>query len=202
MKSIQVWHDFTCPWCAIGLHNLHAALREVGHANGSVQFEPYLLSADTPPEGRDLRAHLGAKYGAAQVEGMISRAVHAGKAYGVELRFDLIHTSPATIPAHALVAAAPQAARWALVESLHAAYFRRGEDIGSRTVLAACAAEAAVDGALVAGVFDDPSQLAAVRARAATTYQLGIQGVPHFKIGGRPLHGAQPPEAFVAALTA
>lgn len=202
LKSIQVWHDFTCPWCAIGLHNLHAALREVGHANGAVSFEPYLLSPDTPPEGRDLRAHLGAKYGSAQVEGMINRAVQAGKAYGVELRFDLIRISPATIAAHALVAAAPQSARWALVESLHAAYFRRGEDIGGRAVLAACATEAGVDTALVTAVFDDPAHGAAVRAKAGTTYQLGIQGVPHFKIGGRPLHGAQPPEAFVAALSA
>lgn len=201
MKSIQVWHDFTCPWCAIGLHNLHAALTELGHSNGAVSFEPYLLSADTPAEGRDLRAHLGAKYGSVQVEGMINRAVEAGKAYGVELRFDIIRISPQTIPAHALVAAAPAELRWGLVEQLHAAYFRRGENIGDRAVLAAIATAAGVDAALADAAFD-PAQGAAVRQRAATTSVLGIQGVPHFKIGGRPVHGAQPPAAFVAALSA
>ena len=47
-----------------------------------------------------------------------------------------------------------------------------------------------------------PAAAATIRAQAAGTRQLGIQGVPHFKIGGRALHGAQDPEALVAALTA
>jgi predicted DsbA family dithiol-disulfide isomerase len=201
LKTIQVWHDFTCPWCAIGLHNLHVALTQLGHTNGAVSFEPYLLSADTPAEGRDLRAHLGAKYGSVQVEGMINRAVEAGKGYGVPLHFDIIRISPQTIPAHALVAAAPAELRWGLVERLHSAYFQRGENIGDRTVLASIATASGLDAALAEVAFD-PAQGAAVRQRAATTSMLGIQGVPHFKIGGRALHGAQDPQAFVAALTA
>jgi len=68
-------------------------------------------------------------------------------------------------------------------------------------VLASIATASGIDAALAAAAFD-PAQGAAVRQRAATTSMLGIQGVPHFKIDGRPLHGAQPPEAFVAALSA
>lgn len=201
MKTIQVWHDFTCPWCAIGLHNLHVALTQLGHPKGAVAFEPYLLSPDTPPEGQNLRKHLGEKYGVAQVEAMINRAVEAGKGYGVELRFDLINLTPQTIPAHALIAAAPAELRWGIVEAIHAAYFQRGEDIGSQTVLAACAATAGIETDLVAAAFA-PAAAAAIRQQAAGTRQLGIQGVPHFKIDGRALHGAQDPEALVAALTA
>ena len=201
MKTIQVWHDFTCPWCAIGLHNLHVALTQLGHPKGAVAFEPYLLSPDTPPEGQDLRKHLGEKYGVAQVDSMFDRVKSVGAGYGVELRYDLIRIAPQTIPAHALVASVATELRWGLVEAIHAAYFQRGENIGTEAVLTACAAVAGIDAALVAAAFA-PAAAATIRAQAAGTRQLGIQGVPHFKIGGRALHGAQDPEALVAALTA
>jgi predicted DsbA family dithiol-disulfide isomerase len=68
-------------------------------------------------------------------------------------------------------------------------------------VLASIATASGIDAGLVEAAFS-PAAAATIRAQAAGTRQLGIQGVPHFKIGGRALHGAQDPQAFVAALTA
>ncbi len=46
-----------------------------------------------------------------------------------------------------------------------------------------------------------PALTTAVRADRAFGQQLGVPGTPAFLIGGRPFFGAQPLQAFVAAIT-
>ncbi|MGA2304621.1 MAG: DsbA family protein [Acidimicrobiales bacterium] len=31
--QIDLWSDFACPWCALGLYRLEAALRQFAHAD-------------------------------------------------------------------------------------------------------------------------------------------------------------------------
>src|SRR4051794_22640014 len=50
-----------CPWCFIGLRRLETALADVPEPN--LRFHPFQLDPSTPAEGRDLRSHLGAKFG-------------------------------------------------------------------------------------------------------------------------------------------
>ena len=48
----------------------------------------------------------------------------------------------------------------------------------------------------------DATLLQSVRQQASNASAQGIQGVPHFQFGTRAVHGAQPPEALLQALTA
>ena len=199
--TIEVWHDAVCPWCRIGLHNLQRAIAAAGRPV-DLQIHPFLLDPTTPDEGRDLRGWLGARYGAARVEAMFANVTSAGARYGVTFHFDKIRQSPSTVRAHATIAAVPAAVRDAYVHAMHVAYFERGEDIGSPEVLGALAESAGWSRAEAIAAANDAARLAAVRQAADAASRSGIRGVPHFVIGGQPLHGAQSPEAMQAAIAA
>ena len=64
--KIDFVSDVACPWCAIGLAALEAALRRIGpQVPVELCFQPFELNPDMPPEGEDLAEHLRRKYGAA-----------------------------------------------------------------------------------------------------------------------------------------
>ena len=196
---VDVWHDTVCPWCRIGLHNVEAAAVAANVAI-ELRLHPYQLDPDTPPEGRDLRAWLTARYGGAQIDAMFARVTQVGAAAGVHFDFAKVRRGPNTLLSHATIGAAPTAVRDRYVNALHAAYFERGEDIGDVAVLAGIADAAGWSGDVVRALATDATALERVRADAAGAGALGIRGVPHVQIGGETLHGAQPVAAFAAAL--
>lgn len=204
--EVEVWHDLICPWCRIGLHNLRAALADGKGPRVVVRMHPYLLNPDTPPEGRDLRAELDAKYGrgAGVADTMFARVSDAGARYGVRFAWDKVRVSPQTAPAHALLgaldAAKESAQLWRVVEALHVAYFEEGQNFGDLDVLAGIAARAGVDEQRARTLASDAERVRAVREQAARAPSLGIRGVPHFVIGDEVLRGAQPPSALRDAL--
>ena len=196
---VEVWHDVVCPWCRIGLANLQRAIVASGRPV-ELRLRPYLLDPDAPAEGRDLRQWLGQKYGADRIEAMFVRVTAVGAAAGVKFQFDAVRRGPATLPAHATLLAVPAAQREAYLEAMHAAYFERGADIGDAKVLGELAASVGWSAAAAVAAASDARLQAEARASAASAGRSGIQGVPHVVIAGRPLHGAQPTEAFAEAL--
>ena len=45
--------DVTCPWCAVGLGALEAALKRVApEVTAELHFQPFELNPQMPPEGR------------------------------------------------------------------------------------------------------------------------------------------------------
>lgn len=197
---VEVVHDTVCPWCRIGCHNLHAAIDALGPRSVEVVYRPYLLEPDLPPQGADLRERLGKKYGAERVSSMFTGVTQAGAKYGVRFDFDRVRVSPQTAPSHALIAWAPAGQRRALVTAIHLAYFERGENIGDPDVLAAIARSVGLEHGAALSTARDPALLASVRQQAASAQTTGVRGVPHFVIGSRSLHGAQPPEALREAM--
>lgn len=200
--EIEVWHDFICPWCRIGLHNLGVVLADWKGPRVEVRLHPYLLNPDTPPEGRDLRAELDGKYGRGTgvADRMFTRVSQAGARHGVRFRWEKVRVSPRTAPAHALVSGLEPGAQWRLLEALHVAYFEEGENFGDLDVLARIAAKAGVDEKRARSLASDPERLRIVREQAARAPSLGIRGVPHFRIGDEVIRGAQPPSALREAI--
>jgi predicted DsbA family dithiol-disulfide isomerase len=81
--------------------------------------------------------------------------------------------------------------------ALFARYFDRGEDLGDHAVLAGAAAEAGMDGAVVARLLAGDADREAVKAEADAAQAMGVTGVPTFLIGGRyVVTGAQPAELW------
>jgi len=94
-------------------------------------------------------------------------------------------------------AAAEQDAFWAYHEVMFAADLRRGDGRMSREFLLEVAAELDLDVEAFDAALDDPALTEQAQAEAVQAQSLGITGTPAFIVGGYPLVGAQPLEAFV-----
>lgn len=196
---IDIFSDVVCPWCFVGKRHLEQAL--AGAADAEIRWHAYQLNPDLPAEGVDRRQYLAAKFGA-QAERIHDRVQAAGRAAGIEFRFDRIQRSPNTFDAHRLLwLAGTQGRQDALKEALFGAYFLEGLDIGDRGVLAAVGARAGLEsddlGAFLAG----EGGRSEVHADLGQAARLQITGVPFFIFNGRyALAGAQPPDIFRQAL--
>lgn len=200
---VDVWHDTICPWCRIGLHNLDTVVAETKDVRVDVVHHAFLLDPETPPEGRDFRAHLGAKFGGVdRLDAMFERVSSAGAPYGVRFAWDKVRVSPDTTPSHVMLAWAPVEQRAGLLEAIHRAHFEDGQNLGDIEVLTGLARARGLDADAARAALNDPARRAAARAEAAATTTSGITGVPHFVIGGQALNGAQSPQALAAAIRA
>jgi predicted DsbA family dithiol-disulfide isomerase len=62
--KIDFVSDISCPWCAIGLSALSAALTQVqAEVEAKVHVQPFELNPQMPPGGQDIGEHLAQKYG-------------------------------------------------------------------------------------------------------------------------------------------
>jgi protein-disulfide isomerase len=94
-------------------------------------------------------------------------------------------------------AAAQQDAFWAYHDALFTADLRRSDGRMSREFLLEVAAELDLDVEAFDAALDDPALAEQVQAEAVQAQSLGITGTPAFIVGGYPVVGAQPLEAFV-----
>lgn len=198
---VELTYDVVCPWCRIGHARLMRAIEAYGRPV-EVVYRPFLLEPDLPPGGEDLRARLGAKYGADRVEGMFARVTEIGARDGIHFDFGKVERSPSSVLAHVLIGAAPAASQHALVEAIQAAYFERGEDIGDAAVLERLWVGVGLPAADGRAALADEAARQRVRSEARAAARAGVDGVPSFTIGEARIGGAQPTEALVKALEA
>ncbi|MCO4762829.1 MAG: DsbA family oxidoreductase [Myxococcales bacterium] len=198
---VEVIHDTVCPWCRIGCHNLDTALARFTDRPVVVRYHPFLLDKDTPTDGRNLRAHLGKKYGAGRVDSMFKRVTAVGAKAGVRFVFGADSKISNSALSHALIAAAPPAKQRALLRAIHDAYFERGVDIGNAANLTKLGLGVGMNAAEVKAALNSPSARTTIEQQARSGIAASVRGVPHFVIDGRiRLGGAQSPEQLVTAL--
>ncbi|MDE2196940.1 MAG: DsbA family oxidoreductase [Gammaproteobacteria bacterium] len=201
---IDVFSDTVCPWCFIGKRHLQAALVDAVLLDADIHWHAFQLNPDMPPEGRDRKQYLDAKFGGPEAaERIYTRVRDAGRGAGIDFRFDRIKRSPNTFNSHRLIRLATTRGKAdAMVESLFRGYFIEGRDIGDNAILAQLGAAAGMEGDLSAWLSSD-NDTDEVRADLHTAAQLGISGVPFFILDNRyALSGAQPVEIFTQALKA
>ena len=203
--QIDLWSDFACPWCALGIYRLDAARAEFEHGDEiTVRHRAFELDPRAPakrPETMD--ALLRARYGMsqAQVRAGHDRLQAMGSEVGMEFNFDQIQLG-STFDAHRLA----QAARGtdvedALVKRLFAAYFTEGALLSDGETLRIAAKSAGLDAGVADGVIGSDQFADAVRADEAEAREREITGVPHFVInGGWAIPGAQDVETLVTVL--
>jgi predicted DsbA family dithiol-disulfide isomerase len=197
--------DVVCPWCAIGLKSLETALRRLeGEVDAELHIQPFELNPDMGPEGEDITEHLGRKYGAAPAQLAQSQEMirQRGAALGFEFAMDKRSRIYNTFDAHRLLHWAEQQGRQReLKHAMLAAYFTRGENIGSHEVLLAAAESAGLDREDAAAILDSDRYAQAVRDVEQFYQRNGIHSVPAIIINERHLiSGGQPPEVFEQAL--
>jgi len=195
--------DVACPWCAVGLNALEKALQQLGPAiDVQLQFQPFELNPDMPPEGADTVAYLSAKYGIdeAQIRTNQARIRDMGAAVGFS--FGERARVWNTFDAHRLLHwAGLQGRQRELKHALLTAYHGQGRNPGAHDVLLELAAAVGLPADEARRILESDTYAAEVRAAEREWQQAGIRSVPSVVIDRRHLiQGAQPPEAFAQAL--
>jgi predicted DsbA family dithiol-disulfide isomerase len=201
--KLDILSDPICPWCFIGKTQLDRALEGAPNHPFQIEWHPFQLNPDMPPEGMDRRAYLEAKFGgkekAVQVYAQIAEAAEAA---GVEIDFAAITRTPNTLDAHRLIHwAGIEKRQTPVVSALFKAYFQEGRDIGSAEVLADIADSAGMDAAMILRLLDGDADAEEIRARDAHTRERGVTGVPTFVVANQHVvPGAQPPELWAKVI--
>lgn len=192
---LDIFSDPVCPWCYIGKANLDRALEGRPDHPFSVEWHPFQLNPDMPPEGADRREYLSAKFeSSAKAVEMLANVERAAQKAGAVIDFAKVVRMPNTLDAHRLIHWAGLEGRQnAIVSALFRAYFRDGRDIGDADVLASIAGECGMDTAVTARLLATDADRDDLAARDMDARQKGVNAVPTFLVDRQfVLSGAQP----------
>ena len=198
---IDVWSDFACPWCVLGLLRLDAALADFEHGDAfEVVHRAFELHPRAPRRReRTMAEAVATKYGMSseRIRSGHQRMTELGREVGFTFDFERVQLGN-TFDAHRLARAARgRPGERALVRGLFDAYFTDGRLLSDHDVLRDVATGAGLDGGVVGAVLDDELYGDEVRADEAEGYDLGVTGVPYFLIAGAwPIPGAQDAETL------
>ena len=205
MMEVQVWSDFACPWCALGLARLEAARREFEHGDDvEVVHRSFELHPGAPASReRNMVDAVAAKYGTTpeRVRAGHEQLAALGQEVGIVFDFDRVRLGN-TFDAHRLAQSARGApGEDALLQGLFRAYFTEGALLSDHGVLREVAAAAGLDAGVTEKVLAGDLYAREVRLDEAAAQDLDVMGVPYFLIGGSwPIPGAQDVETLVIVL--
>lgn len=200
--KIEVWSDFICPFCYIGKRNLENALSQVSHREQvEVEFKSFELDPNQPLySGKSMNEILAKKYGMSIEEAKSANESVGRQAASVGLNYNLVEMKPTnTFDAHRLTKYAKTVGKekeW--TEKIFYAYFTESMLISDQDTLADLAVSAGMDrGAVIAVLKDGTKHTSEVRSDEAQAHQIGVTGVPFFRINEKyTISGAQPKEVF------
>lgn len=199
--------DVSCPWCAVGLGSLEAALKNVApDVTAELRFQPFELNPQMPPEGQDAYEHLNQKYGSTREQQAQAReGIRArGAAVGFEFRSEGRSRVYNTFDAHRLLHWAELedvAKQVALKKALLKACHTDGENPSDPEVLVRLASESGLDPKRARAILDSDEFATETRQRERLYTDAGIHSVPAIIINNQHLiSGGQPVEIFERAL--
>ena len=199
--------DVSCPWCAVGLGALQAALARVApDITAELHFQPFELNPHMPAEGQDTIEHLTQKYGIsaeqarANGQAIRERGAAVGFTYDPERRSRVWNTFDAHRLLHGAELQGP-AQQLALKQALLKAYLTDGENPSDHDVLVRLAGEAGLNTAQAREVLASDEYAQATRQREQEFLDAGIHSVPAIILNRQHLiSGGQPVEVFERAL--
>jgi predicted DsbA family dithiol-disulfide isomerase len=204
--TIDIVSDVVCPWCYLGKARLELAIAEVQDEVGvDINWRPYRLNPDYPPEGVDQKRALVQKLGGeervAQAHKMLS---DLGREIGINFDFGAIKIGPNTLDAHRLI-------QWAgtedrekqekVVSALFKANFEEGRNVGDHAVLLDIAEKAGLDRSVIATLLASDADRDLVIGEIDAAQKIGVTGVPFFIFDQQyAVSGAQTPDVLAGAL--
>ncbi|HET9191002.1 MAG TPA: DsbA family oxidoreductase [Rudaea sp.] len=199
--------DVACPWCAIGLASLQAALAKLADSvQADIHLQPFELNPQLPREGEDANEHLMRKYGMGEEQLEANRSAIRERAAALGFAFNMRKGSRIynTFDAHRLLHWAELQDRGhalALKQAFLRAYFSDGENVADREILIRIAKDVGLNADAARRVLESGEYADAVRAQERYFQQAGIHSVPAIIVEGQYLiSGGQPPEIFERAL--
>lgn len=203
--TIDLVSDVVCPWCYLGKARLELAIADVqDEVSIDINWRPYQLNPDYPPEGVDQQVELAKKLGGKEnMDRGHAQLTAMGKEVGINFDFDAIKIGPNTLNAHRLIHWAGVESREmqnAVVSALFKANFEQGRNVGDSGVLIEIAKEAGLDGALIERLLATDSDKDMITSEIDAAKQMGVNGVPFFIIDQQyAVSGAQPREVLANA---
>lgn len=203
--KIEVFSDFTCPFCYIGKRELERAIDVAGYTEQvEIEYKAYQIGPDTPKvnapsfyEGMAKKYDISLEAAKDMTKGIAVRAAEIGLHYD----FDKMTTAH-TEKAHRVAKWTQQFGKAAAyTEALMAGYFTAGEDVNEDAFLLKVIAQLDLDieEAKVILATNDFSE--ALDRDRYDAQQLGVQSVPFFVFENRyGIKGAEPNEVFVRTL--
>jgi predicted DsbA family dithiol-disulfide isomerase len=199
--KIDVWSDYACPWCALGLARLSVAVGDFDHGEDvTVVHRSFELDRYAPASSdRSVEEAVARKYGLPpeQVRAGHAQLTALGAEVGFTFDFERAQLGN-TFDAHRLTQAA-RGSEWegALVQRLFAARFGEGSQLSDHAVLRDVARSAGLPEEITEQVLGGTAYTSEVRADEAAAEELEVTGVPYFLIGGAwPVPGAQDVETL------
>lgn len=203
--SVEVWSDFTCPFCYLGKTYLEKGIEMSDFAGQvDVTFRSFELDPTTPEvSDTPIEEALAKKYGKSaeemrnMMEGVKEQAAEVGLVYDIDNM-----TPTNTNKAHRLAKYAEERGKGdEMIDRTLRGYFTDAESIGQTDVLVRYAEEVGLDGEEVRKVLEGDDYGDAVVQDIMMTRQIGIQGAPYFLFNRKyAVPGALPPEVFAQAI--
>ena len=203
--TVDIVSDVVCPWCIIGYKQLQKALATMpGRFDVRINWHPFELNPQMPPEGQNLREHVAQKYGstAEQSRAARDRLAQLGESLGFRFNYGDDMRMVNTFRAHQLLHwAAEQGLQTELKLALFAAFFTEGEDVSDSDVLVRVAESVGLGAEQARVVLSSGSYAEVVRAEQRHWIEQEVYAVPTFQFNGKyQVPGAQEAETFVRVL--
>ena len=199
--KIDIISDVVCPWCIIGYKNLTQAIAELG-VEGQVEIEwhPFELKPEMPPEGEELREHIARKYGSTRESSDLFRSQMMQRGQEVGFMFNFFENMKIvnTRDAHILLEFAKDFnLQTELQLRLFAAYFSEQKDLSDHQVLANEVASVGLDAKQAMSQLKRADAVVKIQQKEAQWHRAGVSSVPTVVINrSSALSGAHPVETF------
>jgi predicted DsbA family dithiol-disulfide isomerase len=202
--KIDFVSDVSCPWCAIGLQSLLAALNNVGGSATTLHFQPFELNPDMVPDGEDIAAHIARKYGSSLQQFAQSQEMIRARGAELGFRFDMQKRTRIynTFDAHRLLHwAGLEGKQLELKQALFNGYFGAGANVSDHAVLEKIAAQVGLDAVTAREILASDRYATDVRARERFYRSQQVDAVPAIIINDQHLiQGGQPVAVFEKVL--
>jgi predicted DsbA family dithiol-disulfide isomerase len=199
--KIDIVSDVVCPWCIIGYKRLEAAIIELKlEKQVEIEWQPFELNSDMPPEGENLRDHVLRKYGASKEDSKKTRLNI--KTLAAEYGFDFNYFEEMKIvntkDSHILLDFAHEKGlQNKLKQRLFSAFFSEKKDVSNRDILIEEAKCIGLDSTDVLAALEDNNRLQKVIAQERLWQSQGISGVPTVIFDRKSaITGAHPEETY------
>ena len=203
--EIDIIFDTVCPWCYIGKRRLEMALSMRPQIRVKLNWRPFLLNPEMPPEGIDRTAYLVKKFGSESRTNRIYGTIgEAGQSVEIDFAFERIGKTPNSVDSHRLVRFAHERGLAdEVVEALFVEFFINGRDIGDLRVLTEIGAANGLDAQEVEAYLNTDADVGAIHDENVRAHRLGINGVPSFAFNEKfVISGAQEPQVLARMLDA
>lgn len=196
---LEVFSDYTCPWCYVGWARLEQALGQLpDDLQVDVEWRPFEIHPDVPAEGMPVEE---LPYPPEVWERMQEALRQNAEAEGLD-----VGQRPKVSNTHRALAAgayaqAEEPERFPdFHERLFKGYFAEGRDLGDARVVEELAGDAGLDLERMSEALAEGRYETAIRETGEDARRMGITGTPTFVFDRRlAASGAQPTEVLVGA---